>query len=155
MEQPDGEDGTSMLPPDVQVRMDELCAQGDAGLDSGNFDEALDAYLSALRLIPEPQEDWQAATWITMAIGETFYFMGDFVNAMKMMELAVVCPDGLGNPAIHLRLGQISFELGDRRRAADELTRAYMGGGEEIFDDEDSRYWEFLRTVIVIDEPRE
>jgi hypothetical protein len=33
-------------------------------------------------------------------------------------------------------------------RAADELTRAYMGGDEEIFDNEDPKYFQFLKTRI-------
>ena len=32
--------------------------------------------------------------------------------------------------------------------AADELARAYMGGGAEIFDDEDPKYWDFIRTKL-------
>ena len=38
------------------------------------------------------------------------------------------------------------FELGNEPRAADELMRAYMGAGPEIFADEDPKYIEFLAS---------
>ena len=58
------------------------------------------------------------------------------------------CPGGLGNPFVHLRLGECCFDIGERDRAADELTRAYMGAGREIFAEEDPKYIEFLGTRI-------
>jgi hypothetical protein len=58
------------------------------------------------------------------------------------------CPGAIGNPFLHLRLGQVQFELGDLTRAADELTRAYMGAGEDIFQEQAPKYFEFLKTRI-------
>jgi hypothetical protein len=49
---------------------------------------------------------------------------------------------------IHLRLGEIAFESGDRRRAADELARAYMGGGREAFATEDPKYLALVEEVL-------
>jgi hypothetical protein len=58
----------------------------------------------------------------------------------------MTCPGGLGNPFLHLRFGQILFESGDHDLAADELIRAYMGAGDEIFENEDPKYLNFLKT---------
>ena len=44
------------------------------------------------------------------------------------------CSDALGNPFIHLQLGQCQFELGNEQIAADELTRAYVAEGNDIFE---------------------
>lgn len=57
---------------------------------------------------------------------------------------------GGGNPYIHLRLGQLYFEEGSFDESADELTRAYMGGGLGILLEDDPKYLEFLETKIVI-----
>jgi hypothetical protein len=56
-------------------------------------------------------------------------------------------PDAIGNPFLHLRLGQCLYELGDLDRAADELTRAYLGGGADLFDGAD-QYLAFLKTRL-------
>lgn len=60
------------------------------------------------------------------------------------------CPAGIGNPFLHLRLGQVLLDVGDRERAADELARAYMGTNGDIFADQDGRYIEFLRARMAV-----
>jgi tetratricopeptide (TPR) repeat protein len=137
-----------MLSPDVQERMDELCREGDEHLDAGDFEHALEAYRTAADLIPDPKEDWQASTWIFTAIGEALYFKGEYAEALQNLRVAVVSPGGLGNPLVHLRLGEVYYELGDFEKAGDELTRAYMGAGREIFVSENTKYISFLSTKI-------
>lgn len=58
------------------------------------------------------------------------------------------CPGAIGNPFLHLRLGQCQLELGNNDQAADELTRAYMAEGTTIFQDEDPKYLAFLKTQL-------
>ena len=60
----------------------------------------------------------------------------------------MACPEGFGNPFLHLRLGQTEFELGNHDQAANELTRAYGPDGAWIFESEDPKYFEFLKTRI-------
>lgn len=69
-------------------------------------------------------------------------------KALNSFQNAVQCPGGLGNPYIHLRLGQLYFERHQLDNAADELTRAYMGGGIDIFMEDDPRYLAFLETRL-------
>ncbi len=54
------------------------------------------------------------------------------------------CPDAIGNPFLHLRLGQCQYELGDFDRSVQELMQAYMGGGREILEEDDLKYFKFL-----------
>ncbi len=124
------------------------CAAGDVLLDDDNLEGAIDCYEDALALVPEPKTDWEAATWIYTAIGDCRFHLGAYDEARDALQQAMAAPDGLGNPFVHLRLGQAQFELGELDRSADELARAYMGGGSEIFDDEDPKYWDFIRTKL-------
>jgi tetratricopeptide (TPR) repeat protein len=55
--------------------------------------------------------------------------MHNFDKAFKCFFNAVQCPQGLGNPYIDLRLGQMYYEEEQFDKAADELARAYMGAG--------------------------
>jgi hypothetical protein len=73
---------------------------------------------------------------------------GDFVAGRDNLANSMHCPDAIGNPFLHLRLGQCQWELGNLDRAADELTRAYMGAGDEIFESEDPKYLSFLKTKL-------
>jgi tetratricopeptide (TPR) repeat protein len=131
---------------DAQIR--ELCARGDALAAERQFEKAFDCYRGALNLVPEPAEDWEATTWILAAIGDLHFLQGKFEKSVAAFDDAVRCPGGLGNPFIHLRLGQGCFELDQQDRAADELTRAYMGAGRRVFDTENPKYVQFLETRL-------
>jgi hypothetical protein len=86
--------------------------------------------------------------WILAAVGDANFLGGYFQAGRDNLSKAMHCPDAIGNPFLHLRLGQCQFEIGNLERAADELTRALMGGGEEIFQEDDPKYWEFLKTKL-------
>jgi hypothetical protein len=47
---------------------------------------------------------------------------------------------------LHLRYGQVLLDGEEPDAAADELMRAYMAEGLEIFASEDPRYLAFLKT---------
>jgi hypothetical protein len=132
------------LPDDVYKSIKELCAAGDLATES-SYSRALDLYLQAWDLVPAPKEQWEAATWILAAIGDANWFLYDFDAGRDNLTLAMKCPGGLGNPFIHLRLGQCQLELGNEERALDELLRAYMGAGAEVFAHEPPKYLEFLK----------
>ncbi|MGW1102438.1 tetratricopeptide repeat protein [Streptomyces sp. NPDC002540] len=134
------------LPDEVHAEIRDLCQEGDALAGMGELVEAKRRYIEALRLLPGDHRGWAAATWIYVAIGDLHFRLGVYDRAYKCFHNAVQCPDGLGNPYIHLRLGQTTFELGDHDHAADELIRAYMGGGPEIFEEDDPKYLRFLKT---------
>ena len=129
----------------VHERIQALCAEADALAKTAKYSAALKKYWAAWNLLPEPSTDWKAATWILAAIGDANYLGGDFVAGRDNLSMAMHCPEAIGNPFLHLRLGQCQFELGNLDRAADELARAYMGAGKEIFEGAD-KYFEFLKT---------
>lgn len=135
------------LSDEAHERIQDLCKQGDVLADSDQYSAALLNYWAAWDLLPEPRTDWEAATWILAAIGDANFLGGDYTAGRDNLSLAMHCPDAVGNPFLHLRLGQCQFELGNLERAADELARAYLGAGAEIFERED-KYFSFLKTRI-------
>ncbi|WP_095184647.1 M48 family metallopeptidase [Pseudomonas sp. Irchel 3H9] len=127
-----------------------FCQLGDEHLDGGDFKAAIGQYNLAWELIPEPKNNWEAATWVLAAIGDACFQGGFFTSAKEALEYAMTCPDAVGNPFLHLRLGQALYEKEETDRAADELMRAYMAAGDEIFDNDDPKYFAFLKTRAVI-----
>ena len=124
-----------------------LCQQGDQLTETGAYDEAIKLYSDAWRLLPEPQQQWDAALWLLAAIGDASFLSRKFEDARNALQFCMLhCPDALGNPFLHLRLGQAQFELQELDIAADELMRAYMGAGNDIFASEDPKYRDFLAT---------
>jgi tetratricopeptide (TPR) repeat protein len=129
----------------VAKRVDAICKEGNRLADGEHYDEALERYKEAFRLLPEPKEVLFETTWVIASIGDMLYHKGETAKALDAFEDAVRCPGGLGNTFIHLRLGQIHFDLGHREKAADELMRAFMGGGREAFAEQNPKYYDFLR----------
>jgi len=127
----------------------QLSKEGDELAALGNDQAAYDKYSEAWDLVPEDKANWEASTWLLGAIGELQFRRGSFEKALNTYLRAVQCPNGLGNPYIHLRIGQCQLELGNTNGASDNLTRAYMGAGEEIFEKEDAKYLAHLRTILL------
>lgn len=133
------------LPPDIAAETSRLIAQGDALFEAHDFVTALTRYNEAWRLIPDPRADWEISAPLLTAMADAFFFLGDFETVISTLEFAMRCREGLGNPFIHLRLGQAAFELGDFDRAEDEMMHAYLVAGADIFKNETDKYIEFLR----------
>ena len=141
------------LPDDVYQRITTLSKQGDTFFKEGRLDDARKSYIAAiveLEALPQDPRSWEASTWLFIAIGDVHFQLKNYDKAYKAFSNAVQCPQGLGNPFIHLRLGQIAYENGNMNKAADELTRAYMGAGIDIFMEDDPKYLAFLETKIIM-----
>jgi tetratricopeptide (TPR) repeat protein len=136
------------LPDDVYDELTALCKRGDEHARNGELDEAYECYTAAWDLIPEPKGDWEASTWVLSAGGDIHFARANFEKALNQFLRAMQCPGGLGNPYIHLRIGQCQFEKGNIAGASENITRAYMGGGPELFEQEHPKYLAHLRTIL-------
>jgi tetratricopeptide (TPR) repeat protein len=136
------------LPDTISNEIDHFCKAGDTFADAGAFDMALEQYWAAWDQLPEPKTEWEASTWILGAVGETNFYAGDFAAGRDNLSYAMQCPNAIGNPFLHLRLGQCQFELGDIDRAYDELGRALILGGKDLFADEDPKYFAFISSKL-------
>lgn len=124
------------------------CEDGDEAVEDDDYDRAIHAFQQAFDLIPEPYQEWEASTWVLFSLGEAQFFNENYTAAKESLAAVMHCPSAIGNPLIHLRLGQVQYELGNLAKAKDELMRAYMGQGEEIFDGEDEKYLAFLKQEV-------
>lgn len=136
------------LPKDLAKIIDGLCRNGDelAGVDQ--FEDAILRYQSAWDVLPEPKNQWPAATWILLAIGDAQFNLKQYETAANTLLDAVDFPDGDGNSFLFLRLGQCFLEQGNVDDAAEAFEEAYRRGGEELFLDEAPKYLTFLKTHL-------
>ena len=125
-----------------------LCEKGNKSCDDGNYEQALHYFLGALKFIPKPIENSSMATWILAAIGDTYFLKNEYQSALNYMNHAVASRDGLGNPFIHFRLGQLNFEIGNTARAKEEFIRVYMVGEMGLFRNSEPKYFDFLRENV-------
>jgi hypothetical protein len=136
------------LPADVEAEVSRLFAEAEDCSDEEDDERALALFQAGWSLIPEPKVEWERALEILGGIADSQFHLGEYEASRQTMHLAMRSGGGPDNPFICLRLGQCHFELGDERGAANWLTCAMMGGGLEMFESEDPKYWSFLRERL-------
>lgn len=130
---------------ELKDKVDTLHHQAIFYTQQEEFEEAIKLYEQAINLLPHPKTEWNAHL-LYAALGELYFFMNQHEEALIALQNSL--PQSLGNSWFHLRLGQVQFELGNIERAKDELARAFMGEGYEIFANEDKKYFEFVKTFL-------
>ena len=137
------------LPPSTFLNVRAKAAEGERLMAVGQYSQAFHLFLEALDLLPDPRERWNAAGWLLVALGENAVRAGSFTTALAPLQDAMACPGTIGNPWVHLRFGQVRFELGEIERAEDELARAYMGGGRAVFEGQDPKYFAVVERTLL------
>lgn len=132
--------------------IERICRAAEDYVAEGNNDEAYRKYKEALDIIPEPKTAYETATWIFVSIGDLFFKTGKYDVARDYFYEAKDCPNGVSNPYVLFRLGQTLVETNDEADAKEFLLRAYMLVGDDIFWDEDEKYYNVIKEMIKIDD---
>ncbi|MFO0797023.1 MAG: hypothetical protein U0804_06065 [Gemmataceae bacterium] len=136
------------LPHDIEVEVARLSEAAEDRADAEDDSEALALFQAAWDLLPDPKTEWERASQLLGGIADSHFHLGAFESCRRAMQEAMRSGSGPENPFVCLRLGQCHLELGDERGAANWLTGALMGGGLEMFEEEDPKYWAFLRERL-------
>jgi tetratricopeptide (TPR) repeat protein len=123
-----------------RTKVDSICEAANVHIEAKRWAAAGKLLWDAFDLIPEPRERYAETTWVVASIGDVLLGEREWDKARQAFEDAIGLPGGLGNPYLHMRLGQAEYEVGNLGRASEELMRAYMGAGDELFRDEDPKY---------------
>ena len=108
--------------------IERICRAAEDYLVEGNTKDAYRKYKEALDIIPEPKTSYETAT--------------DYFFEAKN------CPNGVSNPYVLFRLGQSLVEMNDESEAKEFLLRAYMLVGDDIFCDEDEKYYNVIKELV-------
>lgn len=132
----------------IYDKITKLTDEGNEMVEREDFLSAINKYKSALELIPNPKEIWEATTWIYTALGDSYFLIESYEESLNCLFKTLNCPGGLDNPFIMLRIGQCFFEMNNIVKAKEYLLRAYMCEGVDIFEDEDEKYLNLLKSVL-------
>ena len=128
--------------------IERICRAADDFLEEGNIKDAYRKYKEALDIIPNPKTSYETATWIFVSIGDLFFKNKQYEMARDYFFEAKNCPNGVSNPYVLFRLGQSLVETQDNNQAREFLLRAYMLVGDDIFWDEDEKYYNVIKDLI-------
>lgn len=106
----------------------------------------------------DKQHPAEEAFWLLLSGANAQFHVGDFEGCLDTgvtaFELFKDLGFVVGNPFFHLRVGQASFELeepdehDEKGTAIDNLARALICGGIEIFSGETPKYLEAVTAVL-------
>lgn len=128
-----------------------LSEQGDNYAENNEFDAAIDQYQEALNLLPEPKSDWEASTWLYVALGDALFSENRMLEARNAYEAALKSPDGSENPYIWFCLGEVFFSLGDQASAGNNFQMAYQLDGLNIFEGQNPAYLTLIGIELTDD----
>lgn len=136
------------LDDELYDQIESLSEDGNVFVDQDDYIAALKKFEEALALVPEPKTKWEAAFWLYASIGDMYLFLEDYKASADAFYNALNCPDGQESAFVHLRLGEALFEIDEKEEALDNLLRAYMLEGKELFKDEEEKYYDFLKNNV-------
>lgn len=146
------------------AKVKRLRAEGDAHMRAARHAAANSAYADAWGELANDEVLMDRygrtqAFWLLMSGMDASFRNGDMEAAFNICALTLrsFVDDGLvvGNPFFHLRVGQIKLELtedsaegGSDEGAVDDLARALIGGGIEVFRGEDPEYLTLITGLL-------
>ncbi|WP_103257491.1 tetratricopeptide repeat protein [Tabrizicola aquatica] len=71
-----------LLPDEIYAEVERLSARGNGLLEATDYQGAIEAWTTALTLLPEPRAIWDAAMWLHTSIGDAAYQAGDDETAL-------------------------------------------------------------------------
>ena len=136
------------LPEKLYEKIETLSEEGNLFFDDDCFEAAIDKWPQALDYVPSPKSDWEATYWLCTSIGDAHYQLSRFGLAREFFFDALNAPGGESCPFVYYRLGQCEARLGNMEAATENLLRAYMLDGVDIFegDPEGAHYLKMLES---------
>jgi tetratricopeptide (TPR) repeat protein len=125
-----------------------LSEEGNRLVSKNRLNDALAKYREALELIPSEVDDCETSSWLQASIGDTLFMSENYNDAVENLLDALNCFEQVDNAFIYLRVGQCYFEMGNLERSKENLLKAYMLEGETIFEDEDEKYFDVIKSII-------
>ncbi|QES87411.1 immunity protein Imm33 domain-containing protein [Rhizosphaericola mali] len=143
------------LSQEVAQKIDELAIEGNQLMDDKqDYNGAIGLWKQALTYIPTPQEQYNESIWLEASIGDAYFQSKDYANALFHLKNALEnrASNAENNPFIMLRLGQVYFENNSEEWALHYLHKAFQLEKEDIFKEEEKKYFNFLMENIEIEE---
>lgn len=136
-----------MLADKIYQQVVAVSKKGNQFFDNKQYQEAIEVFEDGLELIPEPQEEYEASGWFLSSIGDCYFAMGQYQEALDNFLEAKKCEEG-SNAFVWLRIGQCSAELNNMGKAIKFMKKAYEVEGKGAFSDENPKYWALIEKEV-------
>ena len=129
-----------------------LIETADKHLGLYELEQAKDGYEKALRLLSFGRENEEQTARALVSLGDCYYLKSDFRAAVREYSKACNLPLGYANSYALLRLGQVYYDMEYLSQAKHYLLQAYLIEGQDLFEYEDSKYYELIKDEELLSE---
>ncbi|MCE5170768.1 hypothetical protein LQV63_15790 [Paenibacillus profundus] len=134
--------------PHLSWEQQDRIACADARLREKNYPKAIETLWNMYEALHRREQSSTVGRYVLIRIAHINIYNEDYIAARDNLSFIMQFPNTIGNPLLHLRLGQVQDKLGNEKRAVDELARAFIMDGKRVFDLEDRRLLEIpLRAL--------
>ncbi|MBN3526796.1 hypothetical protein [Paenibacillus apiarius] len=134
--------------PKLSLKQQDIMACVEALIRENKFAEAIETLWDMYKALQRREQSGNVGRYILIRIAHINIYNEDYIAARHNLSYVMHFPITIGNPLLHLRLGQVQDKLGNEKRAVDELARALIMDGKRVFDQEDRRLLEIpLRAL--------
>ncbi len=127
-----------------------LVEEADLHFSFYEIPEAIARYKQALKMLESKKDsDEEKIAEILTSLGDCYFIEQNMKEALGYYLKAFQLPNGVGNAYALLRTGQVYYEQNNLERAGYYLFQAYLIEGESLFEDEDKKYLDLIRTSIL------
>lgn len=127
------------IPDDVFDKIEDLSEQGNEAMDNEQYSLAIEIFMRAYKLLPEPKDRWEAYIWLQASIGDAYFQEKEYEISIKYFQ-DIFNSGEVEDPFVMLRLGQNYYSLKEYELAKEFLLRAYQLDGITIFEEDMSFY---------------
>lgn len=112
------------------------------------LNKAYDIYFNLLNQISDNFMNKRKLRFIKIEIGQIYIYAEKWDAALQAFAEAISDNNSVGNPLLHLRIGQCAYKLNMKQIYEDNLSRALITGGLKIFENEDTEYKEIVLGLL-------
>jgi tetratricopeptide (TPR) repeat protein len=123
-----------------------LMRDGLALAKQGRHQDGVPLFKKAWELLPEPKYEWDISQITLYRMAKFFRDAQLFGEAHAWIDQVAKCPGQLGDGKAELIKGTIYFAAGEMDSAFEWLDKAYQASGKRVFQGEDPKYLNFLKT---------
>ncbi|WP_299326567.1 hypothetical protein [uncultured Maribacter sp.] len=98
--------------------------------------------------LTDDQKRTREGRYVILHIAEVFFSERWIEDAFDNYNFAMQFKDTVGNPFLHLRLGQLNYLVQNKDKMHDELSRALIMDGDAIFKNEDPKLIEMVKSIL-------
>ena len=110
--------------------------------------EAYDILYKMLKANDDNEYENNKTRYILIRIAHLYIYSKMWEEAINTFMEVMEYSNSVGNPLLHLRIGQIGLELEEQKMYEDNLARAMIMGGLKVFENEDDKYKEIVLGLL-------